>query len=34
MNNNEEREVIHSMFTQNTFVKVKQSLEIGKILFS
>ena len=32
--NTEEKEVIHSMYTKTTFVKIKQSLEIGKILLS
>ncbi len=32
--NTEEREVIHACYTKNTFVKIKQSLEIGKILLS
>lgn len=30
----EEKEVIHAMYTKTTFVKIKQSLEIGKILLS
>ncbi len=33
-NQNEEREVIHSMYTKTTFVKIKQVLDIDKVLFS